>query len=116
MTAGELCRLMSLGRYRFGHETLLQDDVEAFLRKHDISYKREYRLGPGDRVDFLVDGHIALEIKVRANRKMIYRQLKRYALHECIESLVLGTLTSMGLPPRIEGKPVYLLPFGRTGL
>lgn len=116
MTAAELARLISRGRYRFGHETLLQDDVEALLVVSGVSFRREHIFGPADRVDFFVEGHIALELKVKGQRKAIFRQLERYSMHDCVDSLVLGTLAPMGLPAAIGGKPAYLVSLGRTGL
>lgn len=116
MTPKALAELLYPRRYRLGHEALLQEDVERVLMKEKIPYKREFRLSPADRVDFLVDGAIALELKIKAPSRSIYRQLQRYALHDQVESLVLMTLSAIGMPSAIEGKPVYVVSLGRSAL
>ena len=108
--------IIQMHRYRLGSEALLQEDVEARLRSAKIPFAREKVLGPADRVDFLVDGHIAVECKLRCGRKAMYRQLQRYARHDCVDALILVTLTPTGMPADLLGKPVYVVSLGRTGL
>lgn len=79
-------------------------------------FVREHRLGPGERIDFLVRGEIGIEAKVKYPRRQIWRQLERYAAHHEIKFLVLVTGTAMGLPPTIGGKPLYYVSLGRSGL
>jgi hypothetical protein len=116
MTALDVCRLMRLHRFRLGHEALLQEDVEALFRREGVPFLREHILGPADRVDFLVDGRIAVELKIRAPKRRILRQLERYAAHDCVEALVLASVSAVGIPPQLVGKPVFVVPLGLTGL
>lgn len=116
MTALEIFALLRRRRFRLGHETLLQEDVEALFRAESIPFKREHRFGPADRVDFFVDGHIAVELKIRCQKRRMLRQLERYAMHDCVDSLVLVTLAATGMPPRVVDKPLYVVPLGLTGL
>lgn len=99
-----------------GSEALLQEDVERHLHAGAIPYLREHILGPCERVDFLVAGHIAVELKIRASRKSIYRQLERYAKHEIVEGLILVTASALGMPKEIGGKPVYIVQLGLSAL
>lgn len=112
----DLARYLHLGRYRLGNEALLQSDVEARLQAQHIPFVREKILGPADRVDFLVDGHIALELKIKCNRRHMLRQLERYAAHDCIDSLVLMTVSATGMPAEICGKPLFVVKLGLSGL
>lgn len=79
-----------------------------------VNYEREVKLGPGDIVDFMIDGDIAIECKLRAGRAQIFRQLRRYAEHRGVRALVLLSNTAMGLPESINGRPAYYLSLGKA--
>lgn len=100
-----------LSRLRFRHVTErdFQDSIEKVFRKGDIAFIREYEITSSDRLDFLVDGRIALEVKIKGSLSNLIRQLSRYARHEDIrEVLVVGTPRWIPqVPALIEGKPVY---------
>lgn len=114
--AVDVARWLRLGRYRLGYEALLQEDVRDRLTAGGFPFKREFVLGPGERVDFLVNESIAVELKIRAAKRVIYRQMQRYAAHERVDSLILVTACATGLPGTLNGKPVYVVSLGLTGL
>jgi hypothetical protein len=116
MTAKDVAGFIRIGAYRLGSESLLQVDLEKHFRAGEIPYEREHRLAAAERVDFFVDGHIALELKIKGNRRAILRQMERYASHEAVDSLILLTGAAMGMPPRLNDKPVYVVQLGRMGL
>lgn len=116
MTAEQLVQHLRRQRYRVGQEAWLQDDIEAALRALDLSYEREARLSSGERIDFLVAGGIGIEAKTRCPARRIYRQLERYAEHERIASLILISGTALGLPPTVNGKPLFYISTGRASL
>jgi len=116
MGARDVAIFLRQARYRMGSEYLLQQDVERHLHTAGIPYEREHRLSPGERLDFLVAGNVAVELKIRAQRKSIYRQLERYARHEIVQALILVTASALGMPKTIEGKPVYIVQLGLTAL
>lgn len=62
-----------------------------------------------DRLDFWIDGGIALEVKIKGSLPDLILQIARYARHEGIrEILVVGTPRWIPqVPAAIEGKPVY---------
>lgn len=97
--------------FRFCDEDDLQKGVAQALDNVGINYEREKVLGPQDRPDFLIDGHIALEIKVKGSVAQALRQVNRYALHEQISSVLLvgspGWLNRV--PSSIGGKPLFSL-------
>ena len=116
MTPPELMALLSRGRFPLHAESATQASIEAFLTSHGVTFAREVSLTPADRIDFMV-GDIGVEVKCnRANKPAIYRQLVRYALRHEVAALILATNKAMGLPPLIEGKPVYYLSLGRGWL
>jgi hypothetical protein len=116
MTAADVCAIIRAGAYRIGHEALLQMDLEKHFVARGVPYEREFRFSATERVDFFVDGHIALELKIHASRRAILRQMERYAAVERVDSLILMTAAAMGMAPRINDKPVYVVQLGRMAL
>jgi len=116
MDAKTIAGFIRTGAYRIGHEALLQEDLERHFRNGCIPYEREVRLSDADRVDFVVDGHIAVELKIKESRRRILRQLERYAAHDVITGLILLSGVSMGIPARLNGKPVHFIHLGRMSL
>ncbi|WP_143206263.1 hypothetical protein [Singulisphaera sp. GP187] len=98
------------------NEKRAQADVEQLLTAAGIAYEREVRLTESDIVDFLVEG-IGLELKLKGVRKKeIYRQLCRYARHPRVDSLLLASNLTMGLPAQIEGKDAFFVRLGEDWL
>lgn len=65
---------------RFSRERQYCDAIETRLKELGIPYKREHTIpGTGNRLDFLIDGKIVLEVKVKTFLlKEDYYQLQRY--------------------------------------
>ena len=102
-------------RFSTSQEKLTQMEVERFLASEGVIYEREKHLSDRDIPDFLIQtqfGSVVLEVKTRCPRKAIYRQLERYAGHQVVNGLILLTGTSMGLPPKINGKPSIVVSLG----
>lgn len=102
-------------RLDLSQEKLAQGELEKILQTAGIAFEREKRLSDQDIPDFLlnVDGvGIALELKTRAQRKAIYRQLERYAQHGEVDAVLLYTGTAMGLPATINDKPARTVSMG----
>ena len=116
MTVTDLVAALRRARLATTREATLQRLLSAFLAEQGIEFEAEARLAPGERIDFLLTGGIGIEAKVKYPRRGIWRQLERYAAAEAITSLVLVTGTALGLPPAINGKPVYFVSIGRGGL
>ncbi|MEG1347345.1 MAG: hypothetical protein RSD49_04770 [Hafnia sp.] len=89
-------------------EKMTQVQIAEIFRENEIPYVRELRLSGDDIVDFLVDDNLVVEIKLKGQKRAIYRQLKRYATHDQVHGIILLTGISMGLPEEIEGKPTYI--------
>lgn len=103
-----LVALIQCHRFDLSSEKRLQAQIEEVLTANGIAFEREKHLSALDIPDFLVAGGIAVECKLRGARKMdIYRQLCRYAAHAEVTALILASNVAMGLPPDIQGKPLY---------
>jgi hypothetical protein len=103
----------ALGSVRFTcrDEAELQSAVAAVLDVARLPYQREVRLSARDRVDFMVGGELALELKVNTNQKSVLAQVLRYASHEQVRALVIGSTThrALGIPTEAYGKPVRVV-------
>lgn len=63
--------------------------ITRILVKHGLRFRREAQLAHG-RIDFLVDGHIGIEVKKgQMQHAATRRQLKRYAKDPRIDHLIL---------------------------
>ncbi|MBS9476219.1 hypothetical protein [Ancylobacter radicis] len=111
----ELKQFFGMVRFPLNDEKKLQAAMQEHLDGGGRAFTREHVLGPGDVVDFMVDG-IAVEVKIKGQRRAIYRQCKRYAAHEAVEGLLLITNVAMGFPEDMEGKPTAVLNLGRAWL
>lgn len=116
MNAAEITALLRRHRYPLGTEAALQLEIEQVLTAAGVEFEREARLAPGERIDFLCTGGVGIEAKTRCGKRIIYRQLQRYARHEAVNALILVTGTALGLPPRLDSKPVYYVSLGRAAL
>lgn len=86
----------------------LQDMIARTLIKHGICFRKEYRLGPRNRIDFLVNGGFGVEVKKRKpNRLQVISQLERYASSDEVRAIILVIERSMDLPKMVSGKPCY---------
>jgi hypothetical protein len=91
-----------------GREFDVHDAVESALGDLGVAFEREVPLGAGARVDFLVDGNVGLEVKVKGSLSDVTRQLWRYAKVERVGSLLLVTtiIRLCHVPKLLLGKPV----------
>ena len=113
----DLVRLIQRQRLDLSDEKSLQAQLADVFSSNGIEFEREKVLSPRDIPDFMVSGGIVIECKLRGARKMdVYKQLCRYAEHASVRSLVLASNLSLGLPPEINGKPVFCASFSKGWL
>lgn len=112
VTRSDLTYLLALSQIvRRGRFNLLdekrqtQRQIAGALLAAGIPFQREVRLSEGDIVDFVVGEGIAVEVKIKGAKKAIYRQLERYASHDCVHRIVLLSAQAISLPATIGGKP-----------
>lgn len=110
-----MVRLIESLRLPLSDEKALQAALEPHLLRHCGLTLREHHLGDRDIIDFLVED-VGLEIKIKGQRRAIYRQCERYCRHDTVQALVLATNAAMGMPATIAGKPVFVASLGRGWL
>ncbi len=112
--ARQIVRLIQSGRFDLSSEKRLQADIETLLSARGIVFTREARISAEDIPDFLVDGCIAVECKMRSAKKMdVFRQLSRYAEQPGVKIIVLASNLSMTLPATLNEKPVFMASVSR---
>lgn len=102
-------------RIQLSDEKTAQTGLADLLQGAGYAYVREKRLSDKDIPDFVVKlgaHQVVIELKIKAQRKSIYRQLERYAQHGDIDALILYTATAMHLPEKINEKPAFVASMG----
>lgn len=99
--------------YRFGREVDLHEGIAHALESHALPYQREYIAGPHDRFDFLVDGQVVIEAKIKGAMSGALIQCKRYAEHSDVAAVILVTTKQWGRTAdsslMVRGKPVRVI-------
>lgn len=112
----DIASMLRAGRFDLSREALTQADIQAHLAARlpmGVLLEREKVMGPADRPDFLIDGRIVIEVKVKGAAPASLRlQLQRYAAYPQVEGIVLATGKSVALPAEIRGKPVHIVYLG----
>lgn len=108
LRAEQIATFLKACRFRFSNEAQLQEAIEQALNARGFLARREVVLAPGDRVDFVTDGDIALEVKVKGAFTSVAEQLQRYAASPSIACVLLVTTRRqlLGMPDTFHGKPV----------
>lgn len=108
--------LDDIARELRGYRFAVRDEDGLQVALHEIlsalaPCEREVRV-PAGRLDLLVDGCIAVEVKVAGSRAAVERQLRRYAAIEHVTGLVLVTTVAQHrtIGPTIGGKPLVVVP------
>ncbi|MCL2811808.1 MAG: hypothetical protein FWD25_07965 [Clostridia bacterium] len=87
--------------------------IAAELEAAGIACTHEAKLGPRCRIDFLAGG-IGIEVKCgKPSRRVLLRQLGRYASCEEVQALIVVVERSANLPAHVGGKPCYCLSMNR---
>lgn len=115
MTASELVQFIERHRWPLSSEKRLQELFVDTLRAAGHAALREVRLDDESIIDVMVES-IGVELKIKGQRRAIYRQCERYCHFDEVQALVLGTSVSMGMPDTINGKPVFVASLSRGWL
>ena len=93
-------------------ERVLQEAIDQRLRQSGLSYEREWRLSPQDRIDFVVhaEGNIGIEVKIDGTCPQLMRQVHRYLAHGTIDGMVIVTTRARltRIPAKVRSKPVVV--------
>ena len=87
--------------------------VADALSEAGLAFVHEYRLGPRNRIDFLV-GRVGIEVKKgRPATSDLTKQLRRYLAADALDGLIVVTQRVTAVPEEICGKPVMLVSLNR---
>ena len=106
-------------RYNYSNEKDLQEGIEQALLKNMIPFEREKILvDKHGTIDFLIDGRIGLEIKIKGSPSSVARQLARYLDCSEVSELVLVTGRALlgRLPVVLRGKKLTVVNLWETFL
>jgi len=111
VSARSICQLLQAARFHFSNEFDLQAGIDKLLTDEGVVFQREVRINKQDRLDFLTEEGIAIEIKVDGALSAVTRQLFRYAAKPEVLQIILVTTRTKHrqIPQTINGKPVYLV-------
>lgn len=106
-----VAHLLARFRFRYITEKDLQDGIEAVLTQASMPHRREVVLSAADRPDFVVEGGVAVEVKIKGSLAELLRQASRYAAHPEIAGIVVvGTPHWLSrVPSELGGKPVIAI-------
>jgi len=97
--------------FSFTSEDDLQRGIDQVLTDRGISHRREVVLSPGNRIDFMLEQGVGIEVKVGGAASDLTRQVYRYCREEQVRAvIVVSSRLRLGkLPPEMAGKPVRFL-------
>ena len=107
--------ISAIGTLRVGkiiEEYDLQNKIAEAFDIGGIGYKKEFRLGTGNRVDFITCDGIAIEVKKgKPNRYRVEYQINRYAEFEEVKAIIIVVETSLRFPitRSYNGKPCFVI-------
>ena len=91
------------------YETDIHRMVAARLQEAGFSFTHEAKLGPGCRIDYLVE-NVGIEIKKgKPEANALKRQLARYAAFDQISAIIVLSQRAVDLPKSVLGKPVHVI-------
>ncbi len=114
MTPERIVQAISKWTYDLSDEIRAQDQIEGALKSDGINFDREVRLSGEDRIDFLCESGVGIEVKLKGQARAIFRQIQRYAASSRVQQIMLVTNRTMGMPKTVCGKRVVVMSLGRT--
>ncbi len=96
-------------RFRFSNEKELQAGIRLALRWEE--HTTEVVLSKRDRIDFLLDNGIGVEVKVAGSLSAVTAQVLRYTQSDLVSAVLVITTktTHRKIPNTLNGKPVDVL-------
>lgn len=111
-----VCGFIQNARLELHNEKVLQSQIEAILKEKNVPYSREHKLDDYSIIDFMIEGYLGIEVKIKGSAMEIFRQIERYCEFSEVEGLVLITNKAIKLPRHINGKFTYVLNLGTAWL
>jgi len=104
----QIAKMLKACRFLFNDEAGLQRCIEERFHRSLVLYQREARLSAAERVDFLIDGDVAVEVKIKGAFVSVAEQLQRYAAISTVTGVLLVTTRRqlLAMPETFHDKPV----------
>lgn len=101
--------------YAFADEKRFHDGLAMALFEDGIIFTREHVAGPKDRFDFLCEGGVVIEAKIKGSLSEALRQVSRYCERDDVKAVVIVTTRLWGVTRQLKkdaqlhGKPIRLV-------
>ena len=101
--------------YSYRDEKQFHDGLATALSGEQIGFNREYVASPQDRFDFLCEGGVVIEAKIKGSLSEALRQVDRYCARPEVNAVVIVTTRLWGVTRRLKedaklhGKPVRMV-------
>jgi hypothetical protein len=101
--------------YSFGDEKRFHDGLATALFEDGIIFTREHVAGPQDRFDFLCEGGVVIEAKIKGSLSEALRQVDRYCQRDDVSAVVIVTTRlwaatrQLKQDAKLHGKPIRLV-------
>lgn len=105
-TVEEVLAALSIIRINLvSDEYRLHDIISQSFNLAGIFFRKEYKLGSHNRIDYLVNGGIGVEVKKgKPYSKQVIEQIKRYTMFPEINAIILVVERNLDIPKQINGK------------
>jgi hypothetical protein len=105
-------------RFDLTSEFTVQLDISKALYAHRVNHGREVPLTERDRPDFLCEGGVVIEVKIKGGSRPreTLRQISRYCRSDRVTAVILATGRTVNMPWEILGKKIYVFPLARGSL
>lgn len=117
-----LAVLLSGFAYRYGNEIQLQDGIATVLAAEGLAFEREFVVDAKNRMDFLVEGTLAIEVKVDGSFAQAISQVNRYSALDAVHGVLLAATPQWArqslaaAPGAFHGKPIEMAWLRRKAL
>lgn len=114
----QIAKCLAAWTYTYRDEKSLHEGLADVLNRQEIRYTREFIAGPRDRFDFLCDGGVVIEAKIKGSLPAALRQVDRYCMRPDVQAVLIVTTRQWGriaaIPPdaQLRGKPVRVVRIG----
>jgi hypothetical protein len=111
LTIENIERTLTAHSFLWTNEDELQNGIGIALHNEGIPFEREVRLNARDRIDFMTEDGVGIEVKINGTLPALTRQTFRYLGLDALSGLVVAVTQSRltRFPPMMCGKPLRVV-------
>lgn len=100
--------------FAFTNEVQFHEGLASVLAKLGVAFQREFVAGERDRFDFLCEGGLVIEAKIKGSFSEALRQVDRYCQREDVNAVLIVATRMWARGPKfkkegkLHGKPVRI--------